>query len=64
MTTKEKIFTILAFVVAAFFILEVILSIAIGNIGAPILVKLIIAAICIFYGFKQIKRKKSELHNE
>lgn len=55
MTTKMKIFTVAAFIVAALFLLETALRIATGRIDTSILFKLFIATSCIFFGIKQIK---------
>ena len=55
MSIRTKIFVALAFIVAAFYLLEVTLSIANGNIGAPIVIKSLIVLGCIVYGIKRIK---------
>jgi hypothetical protein len=55
MSTRTKIFVTLAFIVAAFYLLEVALSIANGNIGTPIIIKSLIFLGCIVYGIKRVK---------
>lgn len=63
MTTKTKIFVALAFIVAAFYLLEVTLSIFNGNIRAPIFVKSLIVLGCIFYGIKKVRGNRTKMQN-
>ena len=58
MSTKTKIFVALAFVVAAFFALEVTLTLINQGLIGPVFVKAGIVAACLYYAITRITKAK------
>jgi len=59
MQKRRIVLVTLAFVVAAFYALEVILSIVQGSAGAPTAIKSLLAVACIYYGVRNVKNVSS-----
>lgn len=55
MSKKTKIFVILAFIVAAFYTLEVFLAVVHGKVGGPTAFKVLLVGACVYYGVKKLK---------
>jgi hypothetical protein len=58
MEKKSIVFVILAFVVAAFYALEIILSIVQRSAGRPSAVKALLLVACIYYGVTKLKNRQ------
>jgi len=57
---KTKLFVALAFIVAAFYTLEVALTLANQGLVGPVFVKAAIVAAVLYYAISTIKKSKSE----
>ena len=60
MNTKTKILVTLAFVVALFYLLEVVLSVINSGMTAPVLVKVIIVGALLYYGVYKVRKSKTK----
>ncbi len=60
MSKKTKIFVTLAFVVAAFYTLEVFLAVLHGTWGPPTAVKGLLAVACVSYGVSKGGSQRSK----
>lgn len=59
MSTKNKIFVLLAIVVAAFYALEVTLTVMNQGLLAPAFVKAGMVAVLLYYAIRQIRKAKA-----
>lgn len=59
MSTKNKIFVGLAIIVAAFYTLEVTLTVMTQGLVAPAFVKAGLVAVLLYYAVRQIRRAKA-----
>lgn len=59
MSTKTKILVALAFVVAAFYVLEVTLTLINQGLVGPVFIKAGIVVACLYYAITRITRSKS-----
>ena len=53
---KSKALIVLAFMVATFYSLEIVIMVSGKQFGVPLILKLIIAALCFSYGIKNSRR--------
>ena len=59
MNTGTKILVVLAFLVAAFYVLEVALTLANQGLVGPVYVKGAIAAAALYYAISRLRKRKS-----
>ncbi len=59
MSTKNKIFVLLAIIVAAFYTLEVVLAVMNQGLVAPAFVKAGMVAVLLYYAIRQIRKAKA-----
>jgi len=57
MEKKPIVLVILAFVVAAFYALEIVLSMVQRSAGGPTVVKALLAVACMYYGVAKVKNR-------
>jgi hypothetical protein len=60
MTTKTKIFVALACVVAAFYLLEIVLTVAAAGVTGPVAVKALIVGALVYYVVFQVRKAKAK----